>query len=656
MLDRHEFRQLQTATTAYWIKEAGYRLDYETPIFGPPWSLPMEFPVYQWIVAKLSRGLGTGLEPTARGVSLAAFLAMLPAVYGLAGFFNLSPSRRLLVVTAVLSTPTYLFYARTFMIETTALTCAVWFLYALGRAVRDGCVGWAVGAAIFSTLAALAKVTTFLVFCPPAAVFAAWLWWPQWQRRGVALPAACKSAALAAGPVLVAISTGLWWVKRADAVKHSNPLSGFLTSSHLTSWNWGTLEQRVSARFWAENWTNISHFVFSEGALVLLLLGLTLIETPLRRVALWCVVFFLGGLLLFSNLFFHHDYYYCANAVFLTAAAGFVLAGIWDSTRLPVTARYLVPVLLLGSQWLVYYSEYGSYARRELPTPPAIASLIQETVPAEGVVLIYGWDWNCTIPYYAGRRALMIPNGREDEIAVLETILSQLPPRLISAMLIRSEPLANSPTFIRWRTDRFKLTPAPFATSADGDLYLPLSAVAPARARVAQREFPGVHLTSIAPIDPNAALLKEVPLPATDLSFLSPRPLRARSQFSFALGELGGQPLLNAHAPSELHFVPPAGARRIIAEFGLPAGAYTGGTSVTDGIGVEIFELGADNAYRSLFRRMIDPRNVAADRGTQRVELPDAGPFTGTLVFRFTPGPQNQITNDWAYWSAIEIR
>ena len=135
ILDRHEFRQTQTAISTYWIKEAGFHLNYETPLFGPPWSIPMEFPLYQWLVASTSSILGSGLESSARGVSLFFFFATLPAVYGLCGLINLAPSRRFLVLGVILTSPTYLFWARTFMIETTALCLATWFLYALVRAV-----------------------------------------------------------------------------------------------------------------------------------------------------------------------------------------------------------------------------------------------------------------------------------------------------------------------------------------------------------------------------------------------------------------------------------------------------------------------------------------------------------------------------------------
>ena len=55
ILDRHEFRQLQTALSTFWLKQDGFRLNYETPLFGPPsWSVPMEFPLYQWCVARFS--------------------------------------------------------------------------------------------------------------------------------------------------------------------------------------------------------------------------------------------------------------------------------------------------------------------------------------------------------------------------------------------------------------------------------------------------------------------------------------------------------------------------------------------------------------------------------------------------------------------------
>jgi 4-amino-4-deoxy-L-arabinose transferase-like glycosyltransferase len=651
ILDRHEFRQLQTAVSAYWIKEAGYKLDYETPLFGPPWSVPMEFPVYQWIVARTSQALGTGLEVTARGVSLFFFFATLPAVAGFAALLGLDRPRRLLVVSAVLASPTYLFYARTFMIETTALCGAAWFCLGVARAVRDGSVRWALIAALAGTGAALAKVTTFLIFCPPAAVLTLWAW-----RRNPPGGNRVRPLLLAGAPVALAIVIGWLWVKHSDVVKHSNPYTGFLTSSELAKWNWGTLEQRLSARFWGEFWSNVSGFVLGEAALVVLLVALALAAPPLRRAALWCGASFLGGVLLFSNLFFFHDYYYCANALLLLTGAGLLLVAVWDDARLPRAARLTLIGGFLAGQLLVYYRGYGDYARRELPQPPGVAEIIRATVPADGVVLIHGWDWNSLVPYYAQRRAIMVPNGREDELNVLEDVLRRLGNRRVAALLVRTEQLRQSPTFVRWRTERFHLASAPVATSEAGDLYLAEDLVSGAVAALKDKKYDGVELHLADQGARPDEKLDAVAAAALDLPIFTPRPSGGRTRFGMSAGSFDGQPVLNAHAPSELRFVAPAGAHAIHAEFGLPDASFSGGTTVTDGIGVEILERQPNGLTRVLFHRELDPAHTSADRGRQRIDLNDTGPIHGELIFRFTPGLRDNVVNDWAYWGTITIR
>ncbi len=652
ILDRHEFRQLQTALSAHWLRETGWKLDYETPLFGPPWSIPMEFPVYQTIVAKVSAWTGAGIEPVGRGVSLFFFFATLPAVYGLAGLLPLARSRRLLVVAAVLASPTYLFYARTVMIETTALCFSVWFVWALARAGQRLDWRWAALAAVCGALAALAKVTTFLIACPPAAALCAWTWWRErtvvagWQPRRVAL---------AAAPVAVALAVAVAWVRHADAVKHSNPLSGFLTSSALAQWNWGTLEQRLSARFWAEFWQNVSGFVLGELALAAVVVALACAGGWARRFALAGIGCFLLGTLLFSNLFFFHDYYYSANAVFLLAAAGVALAAAWNDPRLPAAARATLLALFFGGQLLTYQRGYADYQRRELPAPPALAEVIRAVVPADGVLLIHGWDWNALVPYYAQRRALMIPHGREDHLAVLEELVGRLPPRRIAALVVQTDQLRGSAPFLRWRTDRFNLSPAPIATSAAGDLYLADDLAAVAAEKLAGRSFPGVELHLAAAEAPFPAA---TPVAADVLAspLFSPAPVAGRTQYGMAPGEADGLPVLNAHAPSELEFQPPAEARTITAKFGLLPAAYAGGPAVTDGIGVEIFERLPDGRRRTLFRRQLDPARREEDRGTQQIVLADVGPFHGRIFFRFTPGLGDNVVNDWAYWAGITVR
>src|SRR5690349_3116714 len=68
-LSIHNFRQTQTAITSYYMIRGGPFLKYETPVFGVPWSIPFEFPLYQWIVAKASVSFDLSLESAGRAVS-----------------------------------------------------------------------------------------------------------------------------------------------------------------------------------------------------------------------------------------------------------------------------------------------------------------------------------------------------------------------------------------------------------------------------------------------------------------------------------------------------------------------------------------------------------------------------------------------------------
>lgn len=652
LLDRHEFRQIQTAVSAYWIKEAGYKFDYETPIFGPPWTFPMEFPIYQMVVGKVAHWLGTDLEITGRVVNLLALLASLPPIYALAGLLGLAPSRRLLVVAAVFSAPVHVFYARTFLIESTALCFSLWFVLAIARSAQSAGPRWRLLAVLFGVLAGLAKVTTFLVYLPPA-VLAAWL---LPRVRGENYLRGIRLILLLSIPVAISLGIATAWVHHSDALKHSNPFTGFLTSTELAKWNWGTLEQRLSGQFWLEFWRNVSGFIVSEIALVPLLVGVAIAAPVQRRAALLALACFLAGTLLFSNLFLHHDYYYFSNATLLLFGAGVLLAAIWEDERLPRPARVTLLVAFFGAQLLIFHRGYGDYLRRPPVTPPGIADVIRATTPRDGVIVVYGWDWNAIIPYYAQRRAIMVPDGRENETRVLDDILAQLPPRRIAGVVVATNTLRTSSAFLRERTDRFALTRAPIATSELGDFYLVEELAASAQAKIAGRAFSGVTL--------NLSATSETPFPADKpveaaklaLPIFTPAPHAARTLFGMEVSQVDGHPVLHAHAPSEVEFIPPTGARAIHVTFGLPDAAWNSGPAVTDGIGVDIYERLPNGQHRSIYRRTLDPAHNASDRGPQTANLEAAGPFTGALIFRFTTGPKDNTTNDWAYWSGIDIR
>jgi hypothetical protein len=87
----NDFRQSQTALTAYWLDREPHGLAYITPVLGYPWSVPFEYPVYQWIVVLLMK-VGVPLVVGGRIVSFAAFVGCLVPLKVMARDFNV-PNR-----------------------------------------------------------------------------------------------------------------------------------------------------------------------------------------------------------------------------------------------------------------------------------------------------------------------------------------------------------------------------------------------------------------------------------------------------------------------------------------------------------------------------------------------------------------------------------
>lgn len=653
LLEIHDLRQVQTAVTAYYLRQDGVRLDYHTPILGAPWAIPMEFPTYQACVAWLSQGSGLPLEQAGRLTSLLFFYAGLPALFLLLRRWAVTVEAACCAVAAVLTSPLYIFYSRTFMIESTALCFSLWFLLGYwdvlhGPRGRGLALAWVAG-----TLGILTKVTTFAAFGVSAlllgfaALRADWPGPARWRRLGW--------SAVTALPILLA---GVWWVRHSDALKRLNPYGAFLTSSNLGTWNFGTLAQRLSAEFWSALYGNISQHILGVPALLLLLVGWPLLARPGRLRVLCCLIGFSGGFLLFANLYFVHDYYYYGSAVFLLAACGIVAGGVLHGPRLPWPIRaLLVGGTLLVGQYIAFYRSYGAFFRQPGMEPPPIAEVLRATTEPSDVVVAFGLDWNGQLPYYSQRRALMVPHHMMDEDVAYARALANLAGERIAAVVVVGS-LKESPYFLPPRLQQLGMEGAPIAESGNLALYLRSEVHARAIGLLRGRHYPGVQLMlERRPLAPD---LKEIHRlePETwreRLGMMSPAPYGYRSDFGFALIELGGTPVVNVHAPGELYFQPPAGARHIRAEGGLLPSAYTAGNT-TDGIILQVLEESAPGHRRLLFERALHPLDRVLDREPAVIELDADRPFVGSLVFRIDPGPKGSVNFDWAYLSRVEIR
>lgn len=654
--DAHEFRQIQTALTAYHFKATGFRLDYETPVLGPPWSIPMEFPSYQAAVAGLSHVTGWPLEQCGRGVSILSFYAGLVALYLVVRQWGLSRVAGWCAVATALTAPLYAFYARTFLIETTALCLGLWFLWGF----QHGLAGhrWVGGtvALLAGALAALTKVTTFAVFALPALV--AGLAQLRAELRSPRPDA--QPAALLAWSAPVALTIALLagaWVRYSDALKAANPYADFLTSAALRDWNFGSIAQRLDPAFWQGIYSTISANILSEPMMLALCVGLAFASAANRKWILAGLAYGSAGYVLFSNLYFVHDYYHCATAVFLTTALGLALASLIEDVRLPAMGRVVFVAAALLTQSTALARGYGNFHRRPNPPPMPVAAIVRATTAPDDVVVAFGLDWNGHLAYHSQRRAIMVPDRRIDDPAAFESSLGKLGPLRVGAMVVAGV-LKNSPHFILPKVELLDLEPVPIAESETMAVYLRRDRHDRALASLQGQQFPDIRLF-LERRPPPPAMKEEHSMETAEWTarlapLFHPQPYRYRSIFPLTVIDFEGRLVLSTHAPTEILLRPPAGARHFAARGGLMPNSHSDGNA-TDGVSLQVFEELASGARRLLHQRLLRPVETPADRGPVTIEFSAHRAFTGTLVLKVDPGPTGNVNFDWAYWESVRI-
>ncbi|MEZ4846386.1 MAG: hypothetical protein R2877_05425 [Bdellovibrionota bacterium] len=121
LLDLHAFRQTQTAISTYYMVEEGLAIDYQTPVLGKPWQIPMEFPSYQLLVASLVKVSKAPLEQTGRFVSMLFFYLSILSCLLILRQWTIDASSDGHRICDPFDEPALYMFWSTFMIESMAL-------------------------------------------------------------------------------------------------------------------------------------------------------------------------------------------------------------------------------------------------------------------------------------------------------------------------------------------------------------------------------------------------------------------------------------------------------------------------------------------------------------------------------------------------------
>lgn len=410
LLDGYFFtRQTQTALTSYWLMRGGPIFAYETPVVGFPWSIPFEFPVFQ-IIAALLAETGVPLDAAGRIVSFVFFVSCLWPMRVLFRALRFDDAAFLCTAILFLSCPLYLYWGRTFMIETCALFfCFLWLAYLAEFFARPTRTSAAI-AAVAGSLGVLAKATTFPAFALLGGFlflkecYAAWTAGVVTQR---ARPILLALLAIALPFVL-----GGAWTSYSDMVKEKSEIGKYLTSSSLMWWNFGTWDQRVGETLWRDVvWQRALHDAFGYAAIpAVALIGVSLFSRRYVPAVLAAVAAFLVPFLVFTNLHIIHFYYQTANTIFILAAGGLAIASLMRMSR-NWFGLLCLGVLVVG-QLMYFRSDYVKLLKKDLSNVPLyrIANVARSMTPADTSLIVIGDDWSSTIPYYAERKSLVIAN------------------------------------------------------------------------------------------------------------------------------------------------------------------------------------------------------------------------------------------------------
>jgi hypothetical protein len=428
LLEWEAFRQTQTALTSYWMIQEGWQLPYQTPVLGYPWAVPFEFPIYQSIVALIAWLGNFPLDPVGRLVSFCFLLACAWPAFAILRRLNLPADVGWTFCALLWSSPLYLFYGRTFLMETAALFFSLAAIpYALD--LRDHHPRWrsAVLFAIFATLGMLQKITTGF---PVVAVMGFVLLTPRLRPLGLRV-SSWRQGGYIAVALSVPIVAGLLWTSYAGSVRAQNRAGAGTTFGEQSAYYLGSLDQRLNLDLLKTIFWDRIIEPNAAGVLGLMLIcgALLLGDRPTRLIVSISLVLFALPIFLFFNVHYFLEYYQTSSALFLLAALA-VACSLW----LPrfagwYSAAPLVGVILVGANLFHFFVRYGPLLRKEIDVTHtrtlAVSDVISRYTPLDSGILVFGLptkdgpaypviSWSSEVAYYSQRKALTVEEGSEE--------------------------------------------------------------------------------------------------------------------------------------------------------------------------------------------------------------------------------------------------
>jgi hypothetical protein len=408
-----EWRPAQTFMTSYWFEKEGIQLlHYQTPIYGPPWIIPFEFPLYQAASTLLSRVVGD-LTFSSHLTSVISFYISALFLLLLCLEYFKSRLAAFIILTIYLWLPYNIHFSTEILIDYTSVAFALGFIYFLKKWL-DNPRQWLLSAlTIFcGCITALVKITTFPIVIFPAIFMS--LQAMSRQNFSVMLLTRPREfirhlfthklfwVGLAVAAILPLIASILWnW--HSDKIKLAYPFTVWLASVNLTDWNYGTLVDKTSYTLWS-SWLTVIYENFLFGGLIIFpVISIASIYQLSREKAEFLGSALLGTLLtifIFFNLY-RHDYYYITISAFMSILIGYgiylCITFLLNKKRywwFTILAIFLFFELMQGGEKFAAFQKAEAYGLANYQTkilPQAL--LVKQATPENGFVVSVQNDW-----------------------------------------------------------------------------------------------------------------------------------------------------------------------------------------------------------------------------------------------------------------------
>ncbi len=406
-------RESQTAISARYMTINP--IEYITPTVGFPWAIPMEFPIYQYLVWLISLIVPFEQIDIGKFLTLFSFLAVLFVSYKILSLLKWNEQDKFLALSLVATSPIYITYSMSFLIEQMALLFSLSFLYFSLRFKDELNWKFFILVIIFGILASLTKITTWLVFAFAVGIIFLYSIWQNRDKQTSNLKpqtsnlkpqtSNLKSIILYAVILITPLIIGYIWVVYSDYIKTLNTYGSFSTSEALRSFNFGTVEQKLSLTSWIHYLSRTYTGVFGIFGLIIPFLTIAILwknKTNISKEIYLAFALFFIAPIIFTGIHFQHDYYANATAIALIFATFLILK---ENTKLIVAILF---TNLIGGIVYLHLKQVNYTNNIEM----SLAKTIKD-VPDSTIIVFGSGIWDADLLYYSNKKGLQ-PSGTTD--------------------------------------------------------------------------------------------------------------------------------------------------------------------------------------------------------------------------------------------------